>query len=98
MALAVFLKTTVNNMEKSGMPFRMSRTLRFWVEVECEQLDINPVDDSEVAAILQEFESCGEAMRSLNGRGEVVWKASPQLLERLAEEEAEVEAEYENEC
>jgi hypothetical protein len=36
-------------------------------------------------------------MRSLNGRGQVIWKASPQMLERLAEEEAEVEAEYKNE-
>ena len=79
------------------MPFRMSRTLRFWVEAECDSQDLRRADDKEVAAILQEFEACGDAMRSLNGRGEVIWKASPQLLERLAEEEAEVEAEYENE-
>jgi hypothetical protein len=37
------------------------------------------------------------AMRSLNRRGQVVWKASPQMLERLADAEAEVEAEYQNE-
>jgi len=79
------------------MPFRMSRTLRFWIEVECDQQDINLADDRQVAKILREFERCGEAMRSLNGRGELLWKASPQLLERLAEEEAEVEAEHKNE-
>jgi hypothetical protein len=79
------------------MPFRMSRTLRFWVEFECEQEDINPADDSQVAAILQEYEQCGEAMRSLNRHGQVVWKASPQMLERLADAEAEAEAEYQNE-
>lgn len=79
------------------MSFRMSRTLRFWVEVECDDQDIMYDDDVKVAAILQEFEACGEAMRSLNGRGQVIWKASPQMLERLAEAEAEVEAEYENE-
>ena len=79
------------------MPFRMSRTLRFWVEVETEYQDLRKADDKEVAAILQEFEACGEAMRSLNRRGKVVWKASPQMLERLADAEAEVEAEYQNE-
>ena len=79
------------------MPFRMSRTLRFWVEVETEYQDLRKADDKEVAAILQEFEACGEAMRSLNRRGQVVWKASPQMLDRLADAEAEVEAEYKNE-
>ncbi len=79
------------------MTFRMSQKLRFWVEVECDPEDINPADDRQVAAILREFEQCGDAMRSLNRRGELFWKASPQLLERLAEEEAEVEAEWKNE-
>jgi hypothetical protein len=79
------------------MPFRMSKTLRFWVEVECEQQDLRRANDREVAAILREFEQCGEAMRSLNRRGQVVWKATPQMLDRLADAEAEVEAEYENE-
>ena len=97
MALAVFLKTSVNNLEKPAMPFRMSKTLRFWVEVECELQNLRRADDREVAAILREFELCGEAMRSLNRRGQVVWRASPQMLDRLADAEAEVEAEYENE-
>jgi hypothetical protein len=77
------------------MPFRMSKTLRFWVE--CEQQDLRRADDREVAAILREFEECGEAMRSLNHRGQVVWRASPQMLDRLADAKAEVEAEYQNE-
>jgi hypothetical protein len=34
---------------------------------------------------------------ALNRRGQVVWKASPQMLDRLADAEAEVEAEYQNE-
>ena len=79
------------------MPFRMSRILRFWVEVESEEQDLRKADDREVAAILREYEECGEAMRSLNRRGQVVWKASPQMLDRLADAEAEVEAEYQNE-
>jgi len=93
----VFAEFAVNDLKGPAMPVRMSRTLRFWVEVECEQQEINPADDRQVAKILREFERCGEAMRSLNGRGQIIWKASPQMLERLAEEEAEVEAEYKNE-
>ena len=79
------------------MPFRMSRTLRFWVEAECDRQDLRQADDNEIAAILQSFEECGNAMRSLNRRGEVVWKATPQLVQELAAAENEVEAEWANE-
>jgi hypothetical protein len=95
--VAIFVEIITNNLESLAMPFRMSRILRFWVEVECEEQDLKKVDDREVGAILREFEECGEAMRSLNRRGQVVWKATPQMLERLADAEAEVEAEYQNE-
>jgi putative heme degradation protein len=84
-------------MDRPEMAFRLSRTLKFWVEVECNQRDINPVDHRQVAKILREFEQCGDAMRSLNRRGQVVWKASPQMVERLAAAEQEVEAEWKNE-
>ena len=93
----LFAELATNNLEKPAMPFRMSRELKFWVEVECDDQDLRRADDNEVAAILRSFEEHGDAMRSLNRRGEVVWKASPQMLERLADAEAEVEAEYENE-
>ena len=79
------------------MPFRMSRTLRFWVEIACDRQDLRRANDNEVAAILQSFEERGDAVRSLNRRGEVMWRASRQLLDELAGAEAEVEAEYENE-
>jgi hypothetical protein len=32
-------------------------------------------------------------MRSLNRRGQVVWKATPEMLEKLADAEAEADAE-----
>jgi hypothetical protein len=80
------------NLGKPAMAFRMSRTLRFWVEVECDQQDLTQADDSEVAAILREFEQSGDAMRSINRRGQVVWKATPEMLERLADAEKEAEA------
>ena len=79
------------------MPFRMSRTLRFEVEIACDRQDLRRANDNEVAAILQSFEERGDAVRSLNRRGEVMWRASRQLLDELAGAEAEVEAEYENE-
>ena len=79
------------------MPFRMSRTLRFWVEADCKWQDLNRADDNEVAAILQNFERCGDAMRSLNGHGQVIWKATPQFLARLADAEKENDAEWANE-
>ena len=89
----LFAELATNNLEKPAMPFRMSRILRFWVEVECEEQDLRQADDKEIAAILRVFEGCGDAMRSLNLRGQVVWKATPQMLERLADAEAEADAE-----
>jgi hypothetical protein len=89
----LFAELATNNLEKPAMPFRMSRELKFWVEVECDQQDLRKTDDKEVAAILREFEQCGDAMRSLNRRGQVVWKATPEMLEKLADAEAEAEAE-----
>ena len=89
----LFAELATNNLEKPAMPFRMSRELKFWVEVECDQQDLSWADDRDVAAILREFEQCGDAMRSLNRHGQVVWKATPQMLERLADAEAEADAE-----
>ena len=97
MIVAVFVELAVNNTEKPAMPFRISRTLRFEVEVACDRQDLRQADDNEVAAILRSFEECGNAMRSLNRRGEVVWKATPQLVQELAAAEREVEAEWKNE-
>ena len=82
-----------NNLEKPAMPFRMSRKLKFWIEVKCELQDLRRADDKEIAAILQVFEQRGDAMRSLNRHGQVVWKATPEMLERLADAEAEADAE-----
>ena len=89
----VFVELPTNNLENSAMPFRMSRELKFWVEVECDQQDLSWADDRDVAAILREHERRGDAMRSLNRHGQVVWKATPQMLERLADAEAEADAE-----
>jgi hypothetical protein len=43
-----------------------------------------------IAQILRKFEEVGEAMRYLNARGEIGWRASPGMLSRLADAEQEV--------
>lgn len=97
MHVGAFAELATTNLEKPAMPFRMSRTLRFEVEVACDRQNLRHADDNEVAAILRSFEECGNAMRSLNRRGEVVWRATPQLVQELAAAEREVEAEWNNE-
>ena len=54
MLVDLFAELATNNLEKPGMPFRMSRELKFWVEVECDQQDPSWADDRDVAAILRE--------------------------------------------
>ena len=95
--MAVIFEFAANNMDKRTMPFRMSRKLRFEVGIACDRQDLSRADDKQVAEILRRFERCGDAMRSLNRRGQVIWKASPKLLEDLADAEREVESEWENE-
>ncbi len=73
------------------MPFRMSRTLKFWVAANCAKQDIEKADWAEVAAILHDFESRGYAMRVLNRRGEITWRETPQMVARLADAEDDCE-------
>ena len=75
------------------MRFRMSRELKALVEAECEEQDLTQAGDKEIAAILQNFEQSGHAMRALNRRGQVIWKPTKNMLERLADAEAEAKAE-----
>jgi len=43
MSVGAFVELSTNNLEESAMPFRMSKTLRFWVEVETEYQDLRAV-------------------------------------------------------
>jgi hypothetical protein len=74
------------------MKFRMTKVLGFWVVVEYERIkNHDPVrSESELLAkILQKFEEAGDAMRYLNTMGEIAWKATPGMLNRLADAEQE---------
>jgi hypothetical protein len=74
------------------MKIRMTRVLRFWVHVEYERIKTHCPGRSRtelIPHILREFEEAGEAMRYLNTKGEIAWKATPGMLSRLADAEQE---------
>jgi hypothetical protein len=69
---------------------RMTKVLRFWVDVEYQRIKIHASGRPRtelVAQILGKFEEAGDATRFLNGQGEIVWKATSEMLSRLADAE-----------
>jgi hypothetical protein len=81
------------------MKLRMTRVLRFWVDVEYERIRNHALGRPRtelIARILRLFEEAGDAMRYLNTKGESAWKATPGMLTRLAdaEQEARDDAEH----
>ena len=76
------------------MKFRMEKTLRFWVDCEYEDKkheNANYARVELIAAILRDYERSGHAMRYLNVKGQIAWKASPGMLSLLADLEREAE-------
>ena len=74
------------------MEICMTKVLRFWEGVEYERTknDLSEGSKSrQIAQILRRFEEVGEAMRYLNAKGEIAWKATPGMLSRLADAEQE---------
>ena len=71
------------------MKLRMDKTLRFWVD--CSYEDANRTKAELMAEILREYERSGDAMRYLNAKGQIAWKASALMLQKLADAEREVE-------
>jgi hypothetical protein len=51
-----------------------------------------------LAEILAELESSGDAMRYVNGKGRIAWKATPQVQSFLADLQADAEADAEEEA
>jgi hypothetical protein len=82
----------------NNVTLKMSKTLRFWIESEYpdRREENSKIEKSELLSeILCGFESCGDAMRCLNRSGEIMWKATPRMLQRLADAEREAKAEIE---
>ena len=72
------------------MKLRMDKTLQFWIDVNVEHLKRdhqNLTKRQLVTQILREYERRGDAMRCLNKRGRIVWKASPRFLSMLSDAE-----------
>ena len=81
------------------MKFRMDKTLRFWVDCSYEDRkheNANRTRAELIAEILREYERSGDAMRYLNAKGNIAWKASPAMLRKLADAEREVEDDMED--
>jgi hypothetical protein len=77
-----------------NMQFHMTTAIRFWVECELPDYWVqhSSLTKSElIAQILREFEEAGDAMRYLNPGGQIAWKATPEMLIRLADAEREAE-------
>jgi hypothetical protein len=75
----------------------MESTLRFWVEVEWPSLQEKNPDRLKpllLGEILCRYEAAGDAMRYLDRKGRVAWKATPRMLARLADAEREVKDDW----
>jgi hypothetical protein len=66
----------------------MTKVLRFWVDVEYDRIKNHGSRRPRTeltAQILQKFEEAGDAMRYVDSKGEIAWKATPGMLSRLAD-------------
>ena len=80
------------------MGIRLDQTLKLWIEIEVENRPEFHVADVEqlLIRILCEWEEYGDAMRGLDRRGRICWKATPRLRERLADQERDARDDLRN--
>jgi hypothetical protein len=79
------------------MNILMDGSLRFWVQVDYECLREKTPDPPKaqlISEILHRYEAAGDAMRYLDRKRRVAWKATPRMLSRLADAEREVEDDW----
>jgi hypothetical protein len=72
------------------MKIRMDKTLKFWVHVAVEHIKSDHPNITKrqlVSHVLREYERRGDALRCLNKRGRITWKASPRFLSMLEDAE-----------
>jgi hypothetical protein len=76
--------------QRGVMKSRVSRILKFWIDVECSREAPRYPGLSKkklIAMVVFEFEQAGDAMRYLRSDGKIGWKATPRMLDRLADAE-----------
>jgi hypothetical protein len=74
------------------MNLRMTKKLKFWIDVACSQrrAPASPKGrQALIAEVLHEFEQAGDAMRYLRPDGKIGWKPTQWMLDRLADAERE---------
>jgi hypothetical protein len=72
------------------MKLRMTKKLKFWVDVACDQRksELSAKDKRAlIAEVLSEFEQAGDAMRYLRADGKLGWRPTQWMLDRLADAE-----------
>jgi hypothetical protein len=72
------------------MRLRMTKKLKFWVDVACEQRKARTSPTSRralIAEVLSDFEQAGDAMRYVRADGKFGWKPTQWMLARLADAE-----------
>jgi hypothetical protein len=70
----------------------MDKTLKFWVHVAVEHIKSNHPNITKrqrVSHVLLVYERRGNAMRCLDKRGRIIWKASPRFLTMLSDAECD---------
>jgi hypothetical protein len=70
------------------MNVRMTQILRFWVDCEYQRIKNHAAGRPRtelMSQILREFEESGDAMRYVNTKSEIAWKATYEMLSRLAD-------------
>jgi hypothetical protein len=72
------------------MKLRISKELKFWVDVTCEERKAQLPATSKralIAEVLHEFQETGDAMRYVRVDGKIGWKPTRKMLDRLADGE-----------
>jgi hypothetical protein len=72
------------------MKLRMTKKLKFWVDVACDQRksELSAKDKRAlIAEVLSVFEQAGDAMRYLRADGKLGWRPTQWMLDRLADAE-----------
>ena len=83
------------------MPILMDKILREYADQAYETArlgrnDVHRPRDQVSAEVLAELEATGDAMRYVNPRGQIAWKATPNLRQYLKDLQLDAEADLED--
>jgi hypothetical protein len=70
---------------EGAMKLHMDEPLLFWIDEDKKYEKANRTRAELIAEILREYERHGDAMRYLNVKGKIAWKASSWMLLRRAD-------------